>query len=48
MKLWAFPIWVLMLAQANAAVFDVIISGSGGEASIPSGLTIGGSVCAGC
>jgi len=31
MKLWIFPIWVLMLAQANAAVFDVIISGSGGE-----------------
>ena len=31
MKLWVFPIWVLMLAQANAAVFDVIISGSGGE-----------------
>ncbi len=30
-KLWIFPIWVLMLAQANAAVFDVIISGSGGE-----------------
>ncbi|MYB55653.1 MAG: hypothetical protein F4X51_04610 [Gemmatimonadetes bacterium] len=29
--LWIFPIWVLMLAQANAAVFDVIISGSGGE-----------------
>ncbi|MXZ11700.1 MAG: hypothetical protein F4Y79_19965 [Gemmatimonadetes bacterium] len=31
MKLWIFLIWVLMLAQANAAVFDVIISGSGGE-----------------
>ncbi len=30
-RLWAFLIWVLMLAQANAAVFDVIISGSGGE-----------------
>lgn len=29
--LWVFPVWVLMLAQANAAVFDVIISGSGGE-----------------
>ena len=29
--LWVFPIWVLMLAQADAAIFDVIISGSGGE-----------------
>ena len=29
--LWVFPIWLLMLAQADAAIFDVIISGSGGE-----------------
>jgi hypothetical protein len=29
--LWMFPVWVLMLAQADAAVFDVIISGRGGE-----------------
>ncbi len=29
--LWTFPIWVLMLARVDAAIFDVIISGSGGE-----------------